>query len=148
MTNKITKDQITKMTKQQAEENAKRVNDAVIIPVYVAVSLDEEGRISGVSNARLNDTLGKVLDRPEVPFTEGQYQTYKTLAKNLEATKVVNSENSAYKAYNEFINTITEEQLMYIRERFEAEMNRPDYKEGIAQYKDGIKKYDDDLKKY
>lgn len=146
MTKKYTKEQITALTKQQAEENATKVKDAIIVPVYVSISLDEEGRVSRVDSPDLTSVYGEVIDRPNVPFTEGQYQTYKALSKELEANSV-DAFDGAYDALKDFINSVSEETLFLIRERYESEVERPNYKDATPRYSDAIKKYGDDIKK-
>ncbi|MEH7209537.1 hypothetical protein V7094_25550 [Priestia megaterium] len=147
MTDKIKKEQITAMTKVQAEENARKMKDAVIVPIYVAISLDEEGEVSRIDSPSLSGIYGKVIDRPEVPFTEGQYQTYKAISKELEANQSMGAVKSAYEALKDFINSVSEETLYLIRERYESEVERPSLQDATPKYSDGIKKYSDDIKK-
>ncbi|MGD2351963.1 hypothetical protein ACP8H2_09450 [Bacillus subtilis] len=136
---KVTIEEITRFTKEQAERNALTMKNPILVPVYVAIDINEEG-VSRVASQNLNPLFGKQVEIPDRKYTETEYLVFKSFQQGMSGGQVSDA-LSKYESFKDWFNgeSISEEALYQMKERFEKETEGelPDYK---------TKNYLDDLR--
>ncbi|MFC9655458.1 hypothetical protein ACFVIX_06430 [Bacillus subtilis] len=85
--NKVTKvsiEEITNYTKEEAEKAAQSMKNPVIIPVFVAAD-SEEGTVDHIFSSNLSDLF---MNKEIVSYTELEYHIYKSLRLDLIKGKI------------------------------------------------------------
>lgn len=138
---KVTVSEITKFSKQQAEDNSLRMNNPVVVPVYIAIDLDETGTIGTITSPNLNTFFNKEIVKPKQSYTEKEYIIFKAFQSGMISGKSVDQVLGKYETFKDWFNgeEISEQALYEMKERFEKEHE-------LEQYK--VKGYTDDLGKY
>ncbi|MGN7209780.1 hypothetical protein ACTHPW_18530 [Bacillus velezensis] len=128
--NKVTIEEITRYTKEQAERNALTMNNPLVVPVYVAIDTNEEG-VSRIASQNLNSLFGKQVEMSNRKYTETEYLVFKSFQLGMSDGQVPDV-LAKYESFKEWFNEegISEEALYQMKERFEKETvgTLPNYK--------------------
>lgn len=128
--NKVTIEEITRYTKEQAERNALTMNNPLVVPVYVAIDTNEEG-VSRIASQNLNSLFGKQVEMPNRKYTETEYLVFKSFQLGMSDGQVPDV-LAKYESFKDWFNEegISEEALYQMKERFEKETvgTLPNYK--------------------
>lgn len=137
--NKVTIEEITRYTKEQAEKNALTMNNPLVVPVYVAIDTNEEG-VSRIASQNLNSLFGKQVEMSNRKYTETEYLVFKSFQLGMSDGQVPDV-LAKYESFKDWFNEegISEEALYQMKERFEKETVGT-----LPNYKD--RKYLDDLR--
>lgn len=124
---KITIDEITKRSKEEAVKNAESMKNPVVLPVYVAIDSDEHG-VCHIANPSLTYLTGTEIVEG---YSELDYHIYKSLRLDLIRGNV-NDLKKGKEMIEEWINKerISGEAISEMNSRFDSEIQGtlPDYK--------------------
>lgn len=134
---KITIDEITKRSKEEAIKNAESMKNPIILPVYVAVDSGDHG-VGRIENPNLTYLTGKEV--VEEGYSELNYHIYKSLRLDLIKGNI-NDLKKGKEMIEEWINKerISGETISEMNSRFDSEIQGtlPDYKG--RDYLDGLR---------
>ncbi len=105
--NKVTIEEITRYTKEQAERNALTMNNPLVVPVYVAIDTNEEG-VSRIASQNLNSLFGKQVEMPNRKYTETEYLVFKSFQLGMSDGQVPDV-LAKYESFKELVHEICED---------------------------------------